>query len=66
MKTQYLTVTEMAQLAAKLRQGDEKAINYVVSEIGRLQSVIRDLEIGMECVVIKYNSTVFKEPTQID
>lgn len=65
MKTIFVDLSDKSILMNKMRKGDDKAIEYVISEIDRLESIIRNYEAGMDIIVGRLDSTSFKEPKPI-
>lgn len=62
MKTQFLSIVEKAELARKIEAGDTTAMEYMLNEMDRLESIIRDYEIVIGMVAAKLEPSVFKTP----
>lgn len=62
MPTEFLDILEKAFLMSQIAQGNIKAGQRLLSEIDRLESRIRDYEVGMQGVVQKLESNTFKKP----
>ena len=45
-----------------LQLGEKEAITTVMDELNRLESVIKDYEIGIKQIHDKFNSKIFKRP----
>lgn len=60
--TEFLDITEKAFLMSQIEQGNIKAAQKLLSEIDRLESRIRDYEVGMNGIVEKLTSKTFKKP----
>lgn len=45
-----------------LQLGEKEAITTVMDELNRLESVIKDYEIGIKQINDKFNSKIFKRP----
>lgn len=66
MATTFISITDKSKLVDKLKTGDKKAISYMLHEIDRLESIIRDYEIGIKSLNDKMTGKTFKEPVSID
>lgn len=64
METEFLDLNDLFNLKNKLLKGNEDAINTTIDELSRLQSVIKDYELGMRLLNDKFNSTNNKTPIQ--
>jgi len=62
METQFLSTIQKGQLIHKLLQGDDSATTTIIKEIDRLESVIRDYELGMRLMHDKFENKTFKIP----
>jgi hypothetical protein len=62
METEFLDLNDLFELRNKLIKGDETAIDNVIEELGRLQSIIKDYELGMRLINDKFNANHFKKP----
>ena len=45
-----------------LQRGEKEAIQTIINELGRLESVIKDYEIGIKQINNKFNNKTFKLP----
>lgn len=62
METKFISITEKAALIVALQLGEKEAITTVMDELNRLESVIKDYEIGIKQINDKFNSKTFKRP----
>lgn len=63
MPTEFLDTLEKMYIMSQIEQGNMKAAQRLLSEIDRLESRIRDYEVGMQGVVQKLESNTFKKPS---
>ena len=63
MKTQFLTLKQKVEL---LNTGNHNAVNILLREISRLETIIKDYELGIDMLNEKYKSKSFKYPNSID
>jgi archaellum component FlaC len=63
METKFISITEKAALMVALQLGEKDAIQTVMDELNRLESVIKDYEIGIRQINDKFNSKTFKRPS---
>lgn len=63
METKYLTISEKIRIMTALEKGDKSAIRAVMDEIQRLESIIKDYEVGIRVINEKFNSKIFKTPS---
>lgn len=62
METEFTDLVQKFHLAKKLEEGNKDAIDYVMNEMSRLESIIRDYEIGLKQAKEKLDSVTFKKP----
>jgi nitrogen-specific signal transduction histidine kinase len=65
MKVQFITITQKADLIKRIESGDKEAVNILIREMDRLESLVKDFEIVIETAVGRYNSTLHKTPSKI-
>ena len=64
METKFYDLSDLFELKNQLLRGDEKAIDKTISELRRLEEVIKDYEIGMKIMNEKFNCKTLKETTK--
>lgn len=64
METIFLTPIEKSDIIESLKDGNSFSIDCVISEIDRLESIIKDYELGIYQINLKFNSTASKTPTK--
>lgn len=62
METEFMSITERVKLNMQLELGDKEAVRTVMDELIRLESVIKDYEIGINQINKRFNSKTFKRP----
>jgi len=62
METKFYELSELFEIKEKLLIGDKKTVNKVITEIKRLEEVIKDYELGMKMLHDKFMSKQMKEP----
>lgn len=62
METKFLNISDKVRLQIALEKGDKKAITATFDEIARLESIIKDYEIGIRQVNSKYTDKLLKNP----
>jgi len=62
METQFTSITQKGELIDRLRKGDDSAISYVINEIDRLESVIKNYELSFSQAAKVYYGNSFKQP----
>jgi len=62
METEFYDINDLFELKKELLKGDNDVIDKIITELSRLQSVIKDYELGMRLLTDKFNSTSFKTP----
>jgi len=62
MKTEFIDLIKKIDLQIRIKNNDEEAIKLIFLEIERLETIIRDYEIGLESAVNKLNNNLFKQP----
>jgi GTP1/Obg family GTP-binding protein len=48
MRTSFYTLETKGKLLAKMQEGNQDAMNVVINEIDRLESRVKDLELGID------------------
>ena len=71
METKFISTNKKIALMVALQRGEKEAIQTIINELGRLESVIKDYEIGISRLVRKlsllalsemaYNGWVYKQ-----
>ena len=51
-----LSIREKRELYNKLLEGDEEAVNLVISELDRLEFIVRNYESGIFALIEKHKS----------
>lgn len=64
METEFYDLSDLFELKNQLLRGDEKAVDRVITELRRLEEVIKDYEIGMKVINEKFNCKTLKETTK--
>lgn len=59
--TQFASVVDKAQLIKKIEAGDKDAMSKILSEIDRLESIIRDYEMLFNLVNVRQETRTFKK-----
>lgn len=62
METEFLSMTDKAVLLSKISIGGQDAAKTLINEIQRLESVIKDYELGVKLLNDKFNNKTFKKP----
>lgn len=62
MEAKFLNISDKVRLKIGIESGDKKSINAAFDEIARLESIIRDYEIGIRQINIKFTDKTFKTP----
>jgi len=62
MKTEFIDLIKKIDLQIRIKNNDEEAIKLIFLEIERLETIIRDYEIGLESAANKLNNNLFKQP----
>jgi len=65
MDTKFLKMSDFMKLRNKILKGDEESIDFLFEELSRLESIIKDYEIGLKSAVDKYETTIFKNVSKI-
>lgn len=63
METKFISITEKIILMKNLEDGNLKSIRIIFDEINRLESIVRDYEIGIRVINEKFAGKTFKTPT---
>lgn len=58
-----MTITEKVKLKAAIERGETIAITALFDELQRLESVIKDYEIGIRQITERFHSPFFKKPS---
>ena len=64
METKFYDLNDLFELKNELLRGNEKAVDRAITELRRLEEVIKDYEIGIKMLNEKFNTTTLKEPTR--
>lgn len=62
METKFISTNKKIALMVALQRGEKEAIQTIINELGRLESVIKDYEIGIKQINNKFNNKTFKLP----
>jgi len=62
METKFISTNKKIALMVALQRGEKEAIQTIINELGRLESVIKDYEIGIKQINDKFNNKTFKLP----
>jgi len=65
MKTLFVDASDKGKLFDKLLKGDEASAKYVITEIDRLENIIRNYEIALEVSVSRLDNTLYKTPQKL-
>ena len=62
MKTKFLELSDLITIRDGLLEGKEESVEAVINELQRLQTIIKDYELGIEMLQKKYESAIYKQP----
>ncbi len=65
METNFIDLNKKMIIIEELKSGDAKSIKLIFDEIQRLESIIRDYELGIRLLNEKFESKTFKQPVVI-
>jgi len=61
METKFISTNKKIALMVALQRGEKEAIQTIINELGRLESVIKDYEIGISRLVRKLSLLALSE-----
>ena len=61
MENEFLLISEKKEIYNLLLSGDEETVDYVINEINRLESIIRNYQSGFELLQSKHVTNVNKK-----
>jgi hypothetical protein len=63
--TEFLDFNELRALIQRLNEADASAIDFVIDELSRLQSRVKQLELGLDTAIEKLNSNLYVKPKSL-
>ena len=60
--TNFLSIIDKSKLYSLAQNGNKEGIELLINEIDRLESIIKDYEIGINQLLHKYNDKIIKNP----
>lgn len=64
MKTEFLTPIDLLDIIARVKNGEEEAIDLIIKDYDRLQNRIKDLEMHISSMFEAYNSNRNTKPVR--
>jgi len=65
METEFYNLSDLHKLKTQLLKGDVEAVSNTITELRRLEEIIKDYEIGMKMMNAKFISKISKKPTKL-
>lgn len=63
--TEFISLDDKMKIFNSLKNGDEESIELVIKEIDRLESRIKELEMGCDSIINKLNGKTYLKPEQL-
>ena len=66
METTFLSPLDKGKLINRIEAGDKEAVRLIITEMDRLEGLVKDYELGIRLIRDKFESRTFKTATKVD
>lgn len=66
METTFLSPLDKGKLMTRIENGDKEALDQLIREMDRLESLVKDYELGIRIIKDKFESRISKSPAKVD